>query len=241
MNGNMQRKWCCIIVFLATMFGAIPAQAQHFDGKRQEHYGYGLDRNNVFFNGQLVVGVDRRSFTYLGYGYAKDRYRVFYKGKILPGADPRTFKVVGDEEYDDVWQPQTGRQPYDRGGYTDRFDRLPDQLLPGNSLGQGYSQTPDDVFFNGRKIEDAMKSTFQVLKDGYARDAFNVYYMGTRISDAMQSTFRVMIDGYAKDAFNVYFWGRKIPDCHESTFECMGNGVAKDAYNKFYMGRKIEW
>ena len=135
--------------------------------------------------------------------------------------------------------------PDGRGGGIDPRDggdwgRFPEELLPGNSLGFGYSKTNFDVYYLGKKI-DASASSFQVLSFGYAKDAFNIYFEGAEVKDASSGTFRVLIDGYAKDAFNAYYRGREIPDCNVRTFECMGKGVARDDENKYFLGQKVVW
>ncbi|WP_304644685.1 DKNYY domain-containing protein [uncultured Duncaniella sp.] len=38
----------------------------------------------------------------------------------------------------------------------------------------------------------------------------NVYFEGRKIQDASASSFAILHDGYAKDTWNTYYWGRKI-------------------------------
>ena len=233
-------KVAMLLMLMALAMAAQPAWAQHQFGERRKSYGYGVDRNAVYFEGRVIPGADARTFEYMAHGYARDRRAVYYRGEVLQGANPRTFRVVGDAEE----QPPVVI-PDGRGGGIDPRDgadwgRFPEELLPGNSLGFGYSKTNFDVYYLGKKI-DASASSFQVLSFGYAKDAFNIYFEGAEVKDASSGTFRVLIDGYAKDAFNAYYRGREIPDCNVRTFECMGKGVARDDENKYFLGQKVVW
>ena len=233
-------KIAMLLMLMALAMATQPAWAQHQFGERRKSYGYGVDQNAVYFEGRVIPGADARTFEYLAHGYARDRRAVYYRGEVLQGANPRTFRVVGDAEE----QPPVVI-PDGRGGGIDPRDgadwgRFPEELLPGNSLGFGYSKTNFDVYYLGKKI-DASASSFQVLSFGYAKDAFNIYFEGAEVKDASSGTFRVLIDGYAKDAFNAYYRGREIPDCNVRTFECMGKGVARDDENKYFLGQKVVW
>ena len=225
-----------LVLALATQ----TAWAQHQFGEKRKSYGYGVDRNAVYYEGRVMTGADARTFEYLGHGYARDRNVVYYRGEVVRGANPRTFRVVGDAEdvpggtYPDDRLPNNGTQG------PAPWERFPEELLPGNSLGFGYSKTTFDVYYLGKKI-DASASMFQVLSFGYAKDSFTVFFEGVKVKDASSSMFKVLIDGYAKDAFNVYYMGRLIPDCRASRFECMGRGVARDDENKYYLGQKVVW
>ena len=191
-------------------FSTLLAQRQR--PTRQTTIGYGIDRNHVYYDGNVLHDADPRTFTYMGHGYGKDRYRVYFKGFVLKEADPRTFRVVGDNEKDYPYRYENGQNPNQRPYTNEPSTVMPDQLLPGNPMGFGYS-----------------------------KDAFDVYHNGKKMADASVSTFNVLTDGYAKDAFNAYFEGSKMADVSVSSFQCLGNGVAKDTFNKYYLGKKVKY
>ena len=206
-----QANMVATLMLLALVMVAQPIWAQHEFGAKRKSYGYGVDRNAVYYEGRMMAGADARTFEYLGHGYARDRNVVYYRGEVIRGANPRTFRVVGDvEEQPTIVFPDERTPDYDRRGSAD-WERFPEELLPGNSLGFGYSKTNFDVYYLGKKI-GASSSSFQVLSFGYAKDAFNAYYRG-----------------------------REIPDCNVRNFECMGRGVARDDENKYYLGQKVVW
>ena len=136
-----------LLMLMALAMAAQPVWAQHQFGERRKSYGYGVDRNAVYFEGRVIPGADARTFEYLAHGYARDRRAVYYRGEVLQGANPRTFRVVGDADE----QPPVVI-PDGRGGGIDPRDggdwgRFPEELLPGNSLGFGYSKTNFDVYY----------------------------------------------------------------------------------------------
>lgn len=166
---------------------------------------YTIEHNRVLFNGTPVKFADVNSFRIIGHGYAKDRYNVYMNGTILPFVDPSSFKLKDQISNNDT---QYGRVQ-DR---TNNNDRLKDDIVleEGKFEHGEYYKTTFDVFYNRKKIKDAMASSFVVLKGGYAKDAFNVYYRGEKVKDAMASSFVYDGRGYGHDAFNGYYKGKKL-------------------------------
>lgn len=210
MKTNSTKVWRRVAFFLVLLSACHTTMAQMPMSMNKTPQGYGVDQRFVYYEGKIVQHADAASFVYLGYGYAKDRRFVYYKGVVLQHADVRTFKVVGDmpdTRYDDYY-PNRRPSVHPRYEYPDGW--LPDEALPGKSLGYGYSKTD-----------------------------FEVFYYGTKMNDVFNPSFEVLIDGYAKDGFAVYFEGKKIPDCSSSSFKCLGNGVGADDFYKYYWGKRI--
>lgn len=173
-----------IASFISVQLSAQPARG-----------GYHIDRMNqtVYFCDTPISDADIRTFRDLGYGYAKDNRHVYLYGEILLYVDPATFRV--------------SRQYGPDGGHNHRPG---DDYPYPDTRKRGYLISNFDVFYNGKKVEDASAQSFEVLKDGYAKDAFNVYWNGKKIQDASSHSFEVLRDGYAKDAFNTYYLGKRI-------------------------------
>ena len=94
------------------------------------------------------------------------------------------------------------------GDYSDDYPVNPrDEYDP--YYNEGYVVTSNAVLYNGRKISDRA-SSFKDLGWGYGKDAFEVYYMGRKINDARSSSFKVLKDGYAEDAFDTYYRGKVV-------------------------------
>lgn len=153
-------------------------------------------------------------------------------------------------------------------GYAQRYEKDRGKVYFGNELvmyadarsfvdlGCGYAKDRNNVYMNGRVLENVDPSTFR-LKDrgawrhhgknemdppthrGYFKTNMNVYY-GDRKLDAMASSFEDLGGGYAKDAFNVYYCGEKMKGVMASSFKYMGNGYGQDTFDAYYRGKKIE-
>ena len=166
---------------------------------------YTIEHNRVYYNGTPVKFADVNSFRIIGHGYAKDRYNVYMNGTILPFVDPSSFKLKDQISNNDTHYGRIQDRTNDN-------DRLKDEIVfdEGEFEHGEYYKTTFDVFYNRKKIKDAMASSFVVLKGGYAKDAFNVYYRGEKVKDAMASSFVYDGRGYGHDAFNAYYKGKKL-------------------------------
>ena len=123
-------------------------------------------------------------------------------------------------------------------------------------LGWGYAKDRNNVYMDGRVLENVDPSTFRLKTHsghrqhergkeepaahrGYYKTTFNVYY-GDKKLDAMASSFVELGGGYAKDAFNVYYYGEKVKGARASFFKYTGNGYAEDTFDAYYRGKKLE-
>ncbi|SEV98085.1 DKNYY family protein [Prevotella aff. ruminicola Tc2-24] len=177
---------------------------------------YEVDRDRVYFGGEMVIHADIRSFVDLGFGYAKDRHHVYMNGRILEYVDPSSFRL---------------KESRHRHGHanTDRDIQEPYK---------GYHKTSFSVYYGDKKI-DAVSSQFVELDYGYAKDSFSVFFLGEKIKGATCSSFEVLGGGYAKDAFSVYYYGEKVEGAFASTFRYTSNGYAEDSLNTYYRGKKL--
>jgi hypothetical protein len=177
---------------------------------------YETDRGRVYYNNEIVLHADARSFVDLGCGYAKDFHNVYMNGRVLENVDPSTFRLKN------------------RATWRDHGRREEEPVTH-----RGYFKTNMNVYYGDRKL-DAMAHSFVELEGGYAKDAFNVYYCGEKIKGVMASSFNYVGGGYAKDSFNVYYRGEKVKGAMASSFKYTGDGYGQDSFNAYYRGKKIE-
>ena len=175
---------------------------------------YEIEHGRVYFDDEVMMQADARSFVDLGCGYAKDRMNVYMNGHVLENVDPSTFRLK------------------ERSTWRHRKD----ESTPEN---KGYFKTNFNVYFGNKKI-DAMASSFVDLGGGYAKDSFNVYYFGEKLKGCMASSFEILEGGYAKDSFSVYYRGNKVDGAMASSFKYMGNGYGQDHFNAYYKGKKLK-
>ncbi|MBP5393510.1 MAG: DKNYY domain-containing protein [Bacteroidaceae bacterium] len=123
-------------------------------------------------------------------------------------------------------------------------------------LGMGYAKDQNNVYVNGRILENVDPSGFRlkvrsgrrgherndeemVAHRGYFKTNMNVYY-GNRKLNAMASSFEDLGGGYAKDSFDVYYCGEKVKGAMASSFKYMGGGYGQDSFDVYYRGQKIK-
>ena len=61
------------------------------------NYGFALDANNVYHEGDRLPDATPATFRLLGHNYATDGERVYYLNRVVPGADATTFSVGADQ------------------------------------------------------------------------------------------------------------------------------------------------
>lgn len=52
---------------------------------------FARDKNNVYFNNQIIKGADPKTFIHISSAFAKDNLRVYYEGQGFENSDPATF------------------------------------------------------------------------------------------------------------------------------------------------------
>ena len=147
---------------------------------------YEVDRGRVYYENELLMHADARSFVDLGMGYAKDHYNVYMNGRVLENVDPSSFRL----------KVRSGRRGHDKN-------------LEKPDAHRGYFKTTFNVYYGDRKL-NAMASSFVDLGGGYGKDSFDVYYCGEKVKGAMASSFKYMGNGYGQDSFDAYYRGKKI-------------------------------
>lgn len=89
--------------------------------KRLCEYRWGIDKNYVFYKGNILQGVNLKYLqvlyppdtAYHFIDYVKDEKNVFYENEIVKGADAKTFKVVSGQKWeaeDKNYKYETGRR-----------------------------------------------------------------------------------------------------------------------------------
>lgn len=194
---------------------------------------YTTDGNHVYYRGEVLNDVDVNTFVFLGHGYAKDNRHVFYNGRIMKNVNPNTFRLYKNRNMD-----YGDNCTHGNSGQYQRSDSYDCEQNTDN-VSWGYSKNSFDVFFRGKKIEDASANSFQVLSDGYAKDSFSAYYLGNKIENSTGGSFEALSWGYSKDSFNVYYHGCKIDGAMSGSFNVQQDGYAKDDFNVYYWGKKI--
>ena len=165
------------------------------------------DKNNVYFDGEKVKGIDVKSAEGIDGLWIKDKNSVFYQGKKLEKISSNNFNYFdGGMSYDIILVDKNGA--YKLMENENQKDKI--KIIPLDSKNIDLKTL--------ERIESPMDSS------NYFKDKNGVYFLNgekfVKINGADIDTFEVTMSGkYGKDRNNVYFEGKKMEGENPKKFE----------------------
>ena len=163
------------------------------------------DKNNVYFEGEKVKGIDVKSAEGIDGLWIKDKNSVFYRGKKLEKISSNNFNYFdGGMSYDIILVDKNGSYKLMEN------ENQKDKIIPLDSKNIDLKTL--------ERIESPMDSS------NYFKDKNGVYFLNgekfVKINGADIDTFEVTMSGkYGKDRNNVYFEGKKMEGENPKKFE----------------------
>ena len=183
------------------------ADPNSFKYDNENHTFIAKDKNNVYFEGEKVKGIDVNSAEGIDGLWIKDKNNVFYEGKKLKGISSDNFS-------------------YFNGGLS--YDKI---LIDKNGVYK-FTETEDNkktieltrLNSKGIDLETLQRITSPMDSSNYFKDKNGVYFMDgnkfVKINGADKDSFEVTESGkYGKDKNNVYFEGKKLEGKKSKEFE----------------------
>ena len=183
------------------------ADPNSFKYDNENHTFIAKDKNNVYFEGEKVKGIDVNSAEGIHGLWIKDKNNVFYEGKKLKGISSDNFS-------------------YFNGGLS--YDKI---LIDKNGIYK-FIETEDNkktieltrLNSKGIDLETLERITSPMDSSNYFKDKNGVYFMDgnkfVKVNGADKDNFRVTMTGkYGKDKNNVYFEGKKMEGKNPIDFE----------------------
>ena len=167
------------------------------------------DKNNIYYEGEKVEGIDMNSIEVINEMYIKDKNSVFYEGKKLRNISPNNFNIFyGGMSYDIILVDKNGS--YKLMENENQKDKI--KIIPLDSKNIDLKTL--------ERIDSPMDSS------NYFKDKNGVYFLNgekfVKINGADIDTFEVTMSGkYGKDRNNVYFEGKKMEGENPKKFEEM--------------------
>lgn len=194
---------------------------------------YGRDSKHVYYQAQVIVGADPKSYAFIDDNYARDHQAVFAFGRRL------TTRVDSFQLLDGGYATDGVHHFYQDVVLEGEGFEL---LGVGNQAGYGYARTHSRVYRHGRWLGDADAKTFEVFHAdvGITRDQQAVFFNDRRIAGADPKTL-VQVHGYVfKDNSAVYAEGRKIDGLDPATVRVSELGsYLIDGQSVFRNGRPL--
>ena len=173
--------------------------------ERIEYTGFFKDKNNVYYDGEKIEGIDMNSIEVINGMCIKDKNSVFYEGKKLRNISPNNFNIFdGGISYDKILVDKNGAYKLLEN------ENQKDKIIPLDSKNIDLKTL--------ERIDSPMDSS------NYFKDKNGVYFLNgekfVKINGADIDTFEVTMSGkYGKDRNNVYFEGKKMEGENPKKFE----------------------
>lgn len=183
------------------------ADPNSFKYDNENHTFIAKDKNNVYFEGEKVKGIDVNSAEGIDGLWIKDKNNVFYEGKKLKGISSDNFSYFdGGLSYDKILVDKNGIYKFietEDNKKTMEVTRLDSK---------------------GIDLETLERITSPMDSSNYFKDKNGVYFIDgnkfVKINGADKDSFRVTMRGkYGKDKNNVYFEGKKMEGKNPVDFE----------------------
>ena len=183
------------------------ADPNSFKYDNENHTFIAKDKNNVYFEGEKVKGIDVNSAEGINGLWIKDKNNVFYEGKKLKGISSDNFSYFnGGLSYEIILSDKNGVYKFtetEDNKKTIEVTRLDSKGIDLETL---------------ERIESPMDSS------NYFKDKNGVYFMDgnkfVKVNGADKDSFRVTMRGkYGKDKNNVYFEEKKMEGKNPVDFE----------------------
>ena len=183
------------------------ADPNSFKYDNENHTFIAKDKNNVYFEGEKVKGIDVNSAEGINGLWIKDKNNVFYEGKKLKGISSDNFSYFdGGLSYDKILVDKNGIY---------KFIETEDNKK---------TITVTRLDSKGIDLETLERITSPIDSSNYFKDKNGVYFIDgnkfVKINGADKDNFRVTMTGkYGKDKNYVYFEGKKMEGKNPVDFE----------------------
>ena len=177
--------------------------------ERIDSTGFFKDKNNVYYEGEKIEGIDMNSIEVVNGMCIKDKNSVFYEGKKLRNISPTNFNIFdGGISYDIILVDKNGTY----------------KLMENENQKNKIKTIPLDSKNIDLKTLERIESPMD--SSNYFKDKNGVYFLNgekfVKINGADIDTFEVTMSGkYGKDRNNVYFEGKKMEGENPKKFEEM--------------------
>ena len=183
------------------------ADPNSFKYDNENHTFIAKDKNNVYFEGEKVKGIDVNSAEGINGLWIKDKNNVFYEGKKLKGISSDNFNYFdGGLSYETIL--------FDKNGIY-KFLKNEDN-----------EKSVEIIRLDGKELDLKTLERISSPLDSsdYFKDKNGVYFMDgkkfVKVNGANKDSFEVTESGkYGKDKNNVYFEGKKLEGKKPKEFE----------------------
>lgn len=220
--------------------GYLEISGADVDSFERISYHYSKDKNNIFFENQLLDEIDTDTFEIIeeqympaktsDLGYTKDANAVYYNREKMESADSYTFLYLNIASY-----AKDAENYFYEGEPIENIEYDTYEIINYNN-----SKDANHVYFDREVIPGADPATFEHIYSFYTKDKNAVFYKLEQMEDADPATFETFLNGYSKDEDTVYYMGNILEGADASSFEFLLSGYAKDKNYVYNNGIRTE-
>ncbi|MBT4762827.1 MAG: DKNYY domain-containing protein [Bdellovibrionaceae bacterium] len=181
------------------------------------------DKNNVYYNGELIYGLNSIEFINLGNGWSKDKTNVYFLTNLFLNDAAASFEKIGESDYfkDDI------NIYYKNGSALAEF---------GTNIVSGFGEVVlagDRVFQKGFEVLCAHAESFEVINYRLSRDKFRIYHNRRELVGANPETIQILGNYYMKDENHVFESDQVIEGADALTFKAASTYLGYDKNRMF--------
>lgn len=213
------------------------------------YQAYGSDKNNVYFKGEILDGVNPENFHVLRGRYNNDQYYaknnegVYIKGELIPEADPESFQLIERINPRDPSHLITMIYASDKNSLFINGTKIPDsdpESFFATLSGIGFDKY--QVYYWDNALKGSDPASFKMINEYFFKDKNHLYYKASRVDGADPQSLVILIDNFfttlIKDKNNVYVFEdnqwKKLPNIDANSFEQFKNTDLFFDKNAFY-------
>ena len=212
---------------------------------------YSIDKGKVYYENEILEGVNPKTAELIGFSLLKDDKNVYYMGEKIKDVKIKNFEKLGKN----YWK--NDNKIYYRDEKIENAD-----IMSFKVLNKDYAKDKNHVYSGSEAIDSSLSEkikdpkTFEFLPNGilYGKDKYNVYYISNTMSNCFDSYYfihevkginkdkvEVLNDWFIKDDKNIYFKGKILEGVDYKTFEVLPNGNGKDKNRSYEYLTKDKW
>ncbi len=158
----------------------------------------GHDSRQVYFEDELVPGVDVASLEPVRKPVFKDKNDYYIKTDPMHVADIKSFKIL-KWAYGSIWAKDSRYAYYD----TAKFEA---DVATFKAIDVFFAKDKNHVYYYSKVLPDADPATFKNIgKSFYYRDKSHIWFGSDKLKDVDYNTFKVDGFEYAHDKFGSFF------------------------------------
>jgi hypothetical protein len=208
-------------------------------------YEYAKDKSKAWCKGTTFSVTDASSLTALNFHFTKDKVNVYVDCQKVEAIDGSTFELLDDQYAKDA-RTYFYVAPTGDGKFS--IESISAQYNSFVKIERQYAKDNVNVFYKGKKINQADPSSFTIIGDNYSKDKHNVFYNDQILQGADPGSFQLFEENelsngetiYAHDKNSIFANDHINTGIDKSSFKILNEKYSLDKAAVYYHLKKIK-